>query len=304
VIYDAEDRPDTDQLRKAAAHFHAGSPKLAVLQAHLRIENVGDSWLTRLFALDYAAHFDILLPGLARLGLSLPLGGTSNHFKTDILREVGGWDAWNVTEDADLGLRLARLGYRSETLGSVTLEEAPSTLRNWYPQRRRWLKGWMQTFLTHTRRPLRLVRDLGAARAVHALALLAANTFGPAVGLWITFYVLHECMAGDLLNAGSDAWRRVVWLWVALAGFGVISMILPTIMAIVRARLWSSAPWLLLRPLHWLCVSGAAFHALHDLRVRPHHWSKTRHGLAQTQKDQSALVIEVASIPKSSSSVS
>jgi cellulose synthase/poly-beta-1,6-N-acetylglucosamine synthase-like glycosyltransferase len=304
VIYDAEDRPDTDQLRKAAARFHVESPKLAVLQACLRIENADDSWLTRLFALDYAAQFEILLPGLARLGLSLPLGGTSNHFRTDILRKVGGWDAWNVTEDADLGLRLARLGYRCETLGSFTLEEAPSTLRNWFPQRRRWLKGWMQTFLTHTRQPLRLVRDLGTMRAVHALALLASNTFGPAIGLWITFYVLHDSIAGELLLTKDDAWGRVVWVWVALAGFGVISLILPTIIAIVRVNLWSSAPWLLLRPLQWLCVSAAAFHALHELRVRPHHWSKTRHGLAQAQKNQSALVIEVASIPKSSSSVS
>ena len=304
VIYDAEDRPDPDQLRKAAARFHAGSPKLAVLQAYLRIENARDSWLTRLFALDYAAQFETLLPGLARLGLALPLGGTSNHFRTEILREAGGWDAWNVTEDADLGLRLARLGYRCETLRSFTLEEAPSTLRNWYPQRRRWLKGWMQTFVTHTRRPLRLVSDLGVARAAHALALLAANTFGPAVGLWITFYVLHDSIAGELLNAESGTWRRVVWLWVALAGFGVISMILPMVIAIIRVNLWTCAPWLLLRPLHWLCVSGAAFHALHDLRVRPHHWSKTRHGLARLPKDQSALVIEVASMPKSSSSVS
>ena len=304
VIYDAEDRPDPDQLRKAAARFHAGSPKLAVLQAHLRVENAGDSWLTRLFALDYAAQFDVLLPGLARLGLSLPLGGTSNHFKTDILREVGGWDAWNVTEDADLGLRLARLGYCCETLHSFTLEEAPSSLRNWYPQRRRWLKGWMQTCLTHTRRPLHLVRDLGAAHSMHALALLAANTFGPAVGLWITFYVLHDSLAGELLNVESAGWRQMVWIWVALAGFGVISLILPMLVAIVRANLWSSAPWLLLRPLHWLCVSCAAFHALHELRVRPHHWSKTRHGLAHAQKDHSALVIEVASIPKSSSCAS
>jgi hypothetical protein len=144
VIYDAEDRPEPDQLRKAAARFRAGSPKLAALQAQLRIENPTDSWLTRLFALDYAAQFDVLLPGMARLGAPLPLGGTSNHFSTRVLREVGGWDAWNVTEDADLGLRLARLGYRCETLRSITFEEAPPTLYDWFPQRRRWLKGWMR----------------------------------------------------------------------------------------------------------------------------------------------------------------
>ncbi|MDB5642172.1 MAG: hypothetical protein JWN07_1489 [Hyphomicrobiales bacterium] len=305
VIYDAEDRPDPDQLRKAAARFSASSPKLAVLQAQLRIENKSDSWLTRLFALDYAAQFEILMPGMARLGLPLPLGGTSNHFKTDVLRDVGGWDAWNVTEDADLGLRLARLGYLCETLRSFTFEEAPPTLRDWYPQRRRWLKGWMQTFVTHTRSPLKLAADLGAARAIHTLSLIAANTLGPAIGLWITLYVLHESVVGDLLQAEGDGWRLVVWLWAALAGFGVVSMILPTLLAIVRANLWTCAPFLLVRPLHWLCVSAAAFHALCELWVRPHHWSKTRHGLAHaTAPAQSALVIEVASMPKSSSSAS
>jgi cellulose synthase/poly-beta-1,6-N-acetylglucosamine synthase-like glycosyltransferase len=194
---------------------------------------------------------------------------------------VGGWDAWNVTEDADLGLRLARLGYACETLRSITFEEAPPTFRDWYPQRRRWLKGWMQTFLTHTRQPLRLFSDLGPARAMHALALLASNTLGPAIGLWITLYVLHESLAGDFLEAHGGAWRSIVWLWAALAGLGVVSIVLPTTVAIARANLWTSAPWLLLRPLHWGCVSAAAFHAAYDLWKRPHIWLKTRHGLAR-----------------------
>lgn len=280
VIYDAEDRPEPDQLRKAAARFRAGSPKLAVLQASLRIENHADSWLTRLFAIDYAAHFDVLLPGMARLGLPLPLGGTSNHFRTAILREVGGWDAWNVTEDADLGLRLARFGYGCGTLSSVTWEEAPPLLRDWLPQRRRWLKGWMQTFITHTRRPRRLFKDLGPARATHALALLVSNTFGPAVGLWITLYVLHETIAGDFLETREGLLQSVAWLWAGLASFGAISILVPTAVAVARVKLWSCAPFLLLRPLHWMCFSAAALRALYDLWIRPHHWSKTRHGLA------------------------
>jgi hypothetical protein len=139
----------------------------------------------------------------------------------------------------------------------------------------------MQTFLTHTRHPLRLFMDLGPARAMHALALLASNTLGPAVGLWITLYVLHESLAGDFLDAQGDAWRSLVWLWAALAGLGVVSIILPTAVAIARANLWTCAPWLLLRPLHWSCVSAAAFHAAYDLWARPHHWPKTRHGLAR-----------------------
>jgi cellulose synthase/poly-beta-1,6-N-acetylglucosamine synthase-like glycosyltransferase len=281
VIYDAEDHPAPDQLRKAAALFRAGSPNIAVLQAVLRVDNARDSWLTRLFRIDYAAQFEVLLRGMGRLGLPLPLGGTSNHFRTDVLRAVGGWDAWNVTEDADLGIRLARLGYACKTMESVTLEEAPPALRDWYPQRRRWLKGWMQTLVTHTRDPIQLVRDLRPMHALHALALLASNTFGPAVGLWITIYVLHASFSGDFLASTTGSWRPIAWLWAGLAGFGVISIVLPTCVAIVRGRLWSCAPYLALLPLHWICVSAAAFHAVYDLWIRPHHWAKTRHGLAR-----------------------
>jgi hypothetical protein len=143
------------------------------------------------------------------------------------------------------------------------------------------MKGWMQTFLTHTRHPLRLFLDLGFSRAMHALALLASNTLGPAVGLWITLYVLHESLAGDFLDTQGDAWGSLVWLWAGLAGLGVVSIILPTAVAIARVNLWTCAPWLLLRPLHWWCVSAAAFHAAYDLWARPHHWLKTRHGLAR-----------------------
>jgi len=303
-VFDAEDVPEPDQLKLAAMMFAEAEPDVLCLQARLAIDNGPDGWLARMLAIEYAALYDVIKSGLAGAGLPVPLGGTSNHFRRSSLIRLGGWDAWNVTEDADLGLRIARARGRVVELPSTTFEEAPICLGGWLQQRRRWLKGWMQTCLTHTRRPLHLVRDLGAARGMHALALLAANTFGPAVGLWITFYVLHDSIVGELLNVESAGWRQMVWIWVALAGFGVISLILPILVAIVRANLWSSAPWLLLRPLHWLCVSCAAFHALHELRVRPHHWSKTRHGLAHAQKDHSALVIEVASIPKSSSCAS
>ena len=305
VVYDAEDRPDPNQLRKAAARFHHAAPDLAVLQAALRIENRSDSWLTKLFAIDYAVQFELMLPGLARLGAPLPLGGTSNHFRTHVLRAVGGWDAWNVTEDADLGVRLARFGYRLGTLDSITYEEAPPTLRDWFPQRRRWLKGWMQTLVTHTRQPARLCRDLGFGRTTHVVALLAANTFGPAVGLWITLYVLHESLMGEFLARDHGPWSQAVWVWAGLASVGAVSIVLPTCLAIVRGRLWGCAPALLVRPLHWLCVSAAAVQAGCELWASPHHWSKTRHGLARGAPEaQRALVIEVASMPKSSSAAS
>jgi cellulose synthase/poly-beta-1,6-N-acetylglucosamine synthase-like glycosyltransferase len=144
VIYDAEDIPAPGQLREAAERFLRAPRRLACLQARLAINNIADSWLTRLFAIEYAVLFDILNPGYAGLGLPVPLGGSSNHFRTEVLRDICGWDAWNVTEDADLGFRLARFGFGVGILSSTTQEEAPATLDAWLKQRRRWSKGWMR----------------------------------------------------------------------------------------------------------------------------------------------------------------
>ena len=144
VIYDAEDRPEPDQLRRALQAFKDGGDKLACVQARLTIDNTVDGWLARLFTAEYAGQFDVFLPGLAVMGLPLPLGGSSNHFRTATLRAAGAWDPYNVTEDADLGMRLARLGYRTATIASTTHEEAPARLGAWLRQRTRWFKGWMR----------------------------------------------------------------------------------------------------------------------------------------------------------------
>ena len=283
VIYDAEDRPEPDQLRKAAAAFAKGGTKLACLQASLAIENVRDSWLTRLFAIDYAGHFDVLLWGWSRMNLPMPLGGTSNHFRTKYLRDAGGWDAWNVTEDADLGLRLARLGYTCRMLASTTWEEAPHDISNWLPQRRRWMKGWMQTCITHTRQPVRLWRELGVWRATHILALLIANTFGPLVGIWFTVYVLYLMFDGSF--APGDAWPAMIahYLWTGLALSGFISLFLPTLLGAWRRGLFKSLPWLGFRAAHWALTSAACLQGVYELMVRPYHWAKTRHGLSKAR---------------------
>ena len=165
VVYDAEDVPEPDQLRRAFATFMAADDRLACVQAALTIDNTTDNWLARMFTADYAGQFDAFLPGLAALRLPFPLGGSSNHFRTAVLRQVGGWDPYNVTEDADLGIRLYRLGYRSAALSSATYEEAPARFLPWLKQRTRWYKGWMQTWLVHMRRPVRLMRELTPAGA-------------------------------------------------------------------------------------------------------------------------------------------
>ena len=162
AVFDAEDRPDPGQLRAALDAFRSHDTDVACAQASLCIDNnTKDSWLSRTFAAEYAGQFDVFLPGLAAMRMPLPLGGSSNHFRTAVLREVGGWDAWNVTEDADLGFRLARFGYRSVTFNSTTNEEAPIRFKAWLGQRSRWMKGWMQTWGVHMREPRRLWRQAG-----------------------------------------------------------------------------------------------------------------------------------------------
>ena len=144
AVFDAEDRPARDQLHRALDAFLGNGLDIACVQARLTIDNTRDSWLARLFTAEYAGQFDVLLPGLAQLRLPLPLGGSSNHFRTKALREAGGWDPYNVTEDADLGTRLARLGYRAAVIDSTTYEEAPARIKPWIRQRTRWFKGWMR----------------------------------------------------------------------------------------------------------------------------------------------------------------
>ncbi len=174
VIYDAEDRPEPNQLRMALRAFHSAGDELACVQARLHMDT-NTSWHARYFAAEYAGHFDFFLPRLAAFGLPLPLGGSSNHFRTKTLRDVGGWDPYNVTEDADLGMRLARFGYRCGVINSTTYEEAPANIRRWLAQRSRWFKGWMQTWLVHMRHPLRLFQDLGFGGFVTFQAIVGGN---------------------------------------------------------------------------------------------------------------------------------
>src|SRR6185312_754328 len=161
VVYDAEDRPEPDQLRKAVAAFARHPPGTACLQARLVPYNISDGCLVAVFALDFELWFSVYLPGLERLGVPIPLGGTSNHFRTAMLRAVGAWDPFNVTEDADLGLRLAQFGYRVDMLDSATYEEAPACIGAWIRQRSRWLKGYTQTWLVHGRNARSLARHVG-----------------------------------------------------------------------------------------------------------------------------------------------
>jgi glycosyltransferase XagB len=226
VVYDAEDAPARDQLRLAATRF-ADDPALDCLQGRLVIRNAEDSWLSRLFSLEYAALFDFINPGLCALGLPIALGGTSNHFRIDALADAGAWDEWNVTEDADLGIRLARLGYRVAALDSDTSEEAPHEFGNWFRQRVRWQKGWMQTIIVHSRHPVRFARELGPRRAVAATTLFAGAIVSSL--FWPAFAASTIWRALSAASGGLSAWREFTDVFVyILALAGVWTVAIPT----------------------------------------------------------------------------
>ena len=268
VIYDAEDRPHPLQLREAAARFAGGDAQLACLQAPLRIA-MGRSRLTRQFALEYAALFEVQLPALTALGLPFPLGGTSNHFRTDVLRAVGGWDAWNVTEDADLGFRLTAAGHRLGMIANPTVEDAPVDWSEWRPQRARWLKGYMQTWGVHMRHPFRVGPAwLAALQLTLGVAILSGLLHGPAL-LWIVGWLTAPVLAGGAPRIGVEDATLLVAAWGAAiatlsAGAG-------------RAGLKVRATDLLLAPLYWAMLSVAFVQAAYELFRCPHHWAKTPH---------------------------
>ena len=285
VVYDAEDEPDPDQLRRAVEKF-AQEPDVACMQARLVIDNARDSWLTRLFAIEYAMLFDVVNPGLAAMAAPIALGGSSNHFRVEALRASGGWDAWNVTEDADLGLRLARLGFGVGTLDSDTLEEAPATLPRWLAQRRRWMKGWMQTAIVHGRAPRRLIGELGWSRAIAALALVAGTVLGGLFGPMFFFIALWWVAAGGAVSTIAEETERALALALLLAG--IVGVIAPAWIALRRRGMRRLMLWAPLLPAYYALISLAAWLALYDLIRAPSHWAKTDHGLARTSMRRGA----------------
>lgn len=282
AVYDAEDVPDPRQLRLAAGVFAAAPADLACVQARLDFFNAGDNWLTRQFAIEYAVLFRRLLPVLASLSLPLPLGGTSNHFRADILRRVGGWDPHNVTEDADLGLRLARMGYRTGVIDSETSEEANGALGNWMQQRARWLKGWMQTWLVHMRQPVRLYSELGWAGFLATQAWLAGLIFSSLVHPFFLTYTIWLLARGEFFPQRADLIGTMIVglnLAVLIMGYGAYALVAWEALAKRADRRLRS--WLVLTPVYWLFISAAAWLALWQLIRNPFGWNKTRHGLVR-----------------------
>jgi cellulose synthase/poly-beta-1,6-N-acetylglucosamine synthase-like glycosyltransferase len=286
VVYDAEDRPQPDQLRRALEAFRCGPPRLGCVQAQLNVYNPLDSWFTRQFTLEYSALFDSILPALVRLGLPVPLGGTSNHFRRETLAAAGAWDPFNVTEDADLGFRLARRGWRTAVLASTTWEEAPAGFRSWFRQRTRWLKGWMQTYLVHTREPWRLGAELGLGGALGFHALMGGLVLLALLHPLFYAILAYHAVSGQLLAPAQSQADAAIWAmaWVNLAAGYLTSIAAGVVSAWRRGHRHGLAWSALTMPLCWLLASAAAYRALYQLATDPYLWEKTEHGRAASTR--------------------
>ncbi len=311
VIYDAEDRPEPDQLKKA---FYAFTERTGVrtvcLQAKLNYFNPRQNFLTKWFAIEYTTWFDLYLPGLHALRAPIPLGGTSNHFQTDVLRRIGGWDPFNVTEDCDLGIRLYRMGYKTAILDSTTWEEANSQLMNWIRQRSRWVKGYIQTHLVHMRNPVKTLWELGPWKFFGflvsigglALTLLLNPIFWSVVivygGLWGAQLAAPgtEIYGVELapwkmvyeINEYDQFWPKVsqvFFLMTAVLFAGNFFFVFTHIFACFRRGLLGLLFHALMMPIYWIFISIGAWKGFIQLLHNPFYWEKTQHGLDKGSDD-------------------
>jgi cellulose synthase/poly-beta-1,6-N-acetylglucosamine synthase-like glycosyltransferase len=280
TIYDAEDIPDTDQLKKVVALFNKLPPHYICIQSALNYFNRGENFLTRMFTLEYSYWFDYMLPGLDTLDIPIPLGGTSNHFKMANLIELGAWDPFNVTEDADLGLRAYSKGYKVAIINSTTYEEANNDFFNWIRQRSRWIKGYMQTYLVHMRNPRKLLKKVGWR------GFLGFNFFIGATPLTFLMYPLLLSVFFAYVIFDLEGIRELFPDWVLFMSIfnlmvGNILMIYVNMMAVFKRRYYELILFAIANPIYWLMHSVSAYKGLWQLIVNPFYWEKTNHGLSK-----------------------
>lgn len=266
VMYDADDKPDSLQLKKALTEFNKGGDKLACVQARLNYYNYDYNFLTKLFSLEYTTWFKCLLPGLQKMNMPIPLGGSSNHFSAKILRKALLWDAYNVTEDADLGLRLAQMGYQVRILESDTLEESPITILAWIKQRVRWIKGYMQTYIVHLKNIKSLYKQTGFKGILLLNLFVGATTFM----FFITPFLLLSLLLIGVLTK--------LFLFYFIAAYSINLIFSMVIIKQQKMPLFFYIVSIFF-PVYTLLHSIAAFIALFELITYPQQWNKTKHGL-------------------------
>lgn len=276
-VYDAEDAPDPDQLNIVAQRFAQRSRKVACLQGRLDFYNAHSNWLARCFTVEYATWFRVILPGLERLNFPIPLGGTTLFFRRDILEELGGWDAHNVTEDADLGVRLYRHGYRTEIIDTATQEEANARVWPWIKQRSRWLKGYVITYGVHMRDPLKLWRELGPWQffGVQLLFLGSISQFllAPVLwSFWLLMFGLPHPLSG-LLGPVLVIPLAATFLLAEVIGISVSAL------AVATAQKRELIKWVPTLHFYYPLAVVAGYKGVIELATKPFYWDKTSHGI-------------------------
>lgn len=276
-VWDAEDAPEPDQIEKIVTRFQDAPENVAFLQGVLDYYNPKTNWLSRCFTIEYATWWRMILPGVAHLGLVIPLGGTTLFFRRSILEKLCGWDAHNVTEDADLGIRLARHGYVTELIPTVTYEEANCRAWPWVKQRSRWLKGFAITWLVHMRAPRALMRDLGFWRFMGVQTLLLATfaqfAFAPLLwSFWITLAGFEHPVA---MTLGAPIALGMAWffLFSELINLGI------SLVAVSRQEHRHLMGYVFTLPLYFPMAALSAYKAIKEIVVEPFYWDKTQHGV-------------------------
>ncbi|MGJ8529413.1 glycosyltransferase [Maritalea sp.] len=277
VIFDAEDIPEPNQLRIAATVF-AKNAQLECLQAELVIDNANENALTALFATEYAAQFGLIMPALAYFNMPMPLGGTSNHFRTETLKRIGAWDSFNVTEDADLGIRLSRWKLKSAVLPSYTREEAPISLWPWVKQRTRWMKGWMQTLLVHSQDYKAMVAQMGWRNALIFYIYVGGLIFSaPLHGLFVAQF-LYDLFTQKGVIA-NQYFQLNMHMLVLISGY--LSAMCTAFLGLWHTRQLHLFGWQIFLPFYWLLTSFATLRAAIQLATKPFSWEKTAHARTQ-----------------------
>jgi hypothetical protein len=287
TIYDAEDIPEADQLKKAYLAFEKSDENFVCFQAALNYFNKDENLLTKLFTIEYSYWFDYILPGLDLLKLPIPLGGTSNHFKIEKLRELGGWDPFNVTEDADLGIRANARGYRVGILNSTTFEEANNNFINWIRQRSRWLKGYMQTFLVHNRHPIKFIKEVGFKGWLTLQIFIGGTVITHLVSPFFWLLFIFWLISG--FTVFSELFNNTL-IYISLINllFGNFLGIYLSTIAVFKRKYYDLIYYSLLDPFYNILKSIAAWKAFGQLFLNPFYWEKTEHGLTSEEVKSNA----------------
>lgn len=271
AVYDAEDRPDPDQLLKAVYAFNNLSDNFVCVQAKLNFYNKNENLLTRFFSLEYSIWFEYLLKGLSILNLPVTLGGTSNHFKIDKLKEVGYWDAYNVTEDADLGIRLYLSGYKVHLINSTTIEESVTNVSTWIFQRSRWIKGFIQTIYVFIKAKKDL-KKFSLAKILSVYIFVGLSTYSFFCLPWILFSLTFK----------MDKYIHYIWYINSIVSFSYMYIISYFVLIKDKKTISRLLPidWIVLIcwPLYFLLHTIASYIAIWEVVISPFKWNKTPHG--------------------------